>query len=195
MTSERKARPNEMLPVVNEAFPNHVVEHKKPQEQIEIERTRTKADELKDQSLSLLSQEIRTPLTAIMGYTGMMLDKLLGEINPEQEQALGKVLFHTNELLTMITGMLDAARLEALNEEVLKGRCPLEEALDEFERNIILKGLEKTGFNRSKTAALLGSTRRILGLRMKKLRISEDLPGAKKGKNQGHVFGSLKSNE
>jgi signal transduction histidine kinase len=167
MTSKGKTKPNEKLPVMDEASQSHVVEHKQPEEQI-------------DQSLSLMSQELRAPLTAIMGYTGMMLDKLLGEINPEQEQALGKVLFHTNELLTMITGMLEAARLEALKEEVLKGRRSLEEALDEFERNLILKGLEKTGFNRSKTAALLGTTRRILGLRMEKLMISEDLPGAEK---------------
>jgi DNA-binding NtrC family response regulator len=63
-----------------------------------------------------------------------------------------------------------------LKEEVLEGSRPLGEAVDEFERAIILKALKKTGFNQTKAAALLGTSRRVLRYRMEKLQIAEDGP-------------------
>ena len=61
-----------------------------------------------------------------------------------------------------------------LKDEVLKGSRPLSEAVDEFEREVIVKALEKTGFNQTKAASLLGTSRRILRYRMEKLKISEE---------------------
>jgi transcriptional regulator with GAF, ATPase, and Fis domain len=39
---------------------------------------------------------------------------------------------------------------------------------------VIVKALEKTGFNQTKAASLLGTSRRILRYRMEKLKISEE---------------------
>jgi len=64
----------------------------------------------------------------------------------------------------------------SLKDEVLQGSRPLGEAVDEFERAIILKALKKTGFNQTKAAALLGTSRRVLRYRMEKLQIAEDAP-------------------
>jgi DNA-binding NtrC family response regulator len=61
----------------------------------------------------------------------------------------------------------------SLREEVLRGSLPLSDAVDGFERELILKALQKTGFNQTKAAALLGTSRRILRYRMEKLKISE----------------------
>ncbi len=61
----------------------------------------------------------------------------------------------------------------SLKDEVLEGSRPLGEAVDEFERAIILKALKKTGFNQTKAAALLGTSRRVLRYRMEKLQIAE----------------------
>ncbi|MGH7846658.1 MAG: sigma-54-dependent transcriptional regulator [Candidatus Binatia bacterium] len=61
----------------------------------------------------------------------------------------------------------------ALREEVLRGCRPLSDAVDSFERELILKALQKTSFNQTKAAALLGTSRRILRYRMEKLKISE----------------------
>jgi DNA-binding NtrC family response regulator len=54
------------------------------------------------------------------------------------------------------------------------GSRPLSEAVDEFERELILKALKKTGFNQTKAAALLGTSRRVLRYRIEKLRITEE---------------------
>jgi two-component system response regulator AtoC len=64
----------------------------------------------------------------------------------------------------------------SLKVAVLEGSRPLGEAVDEFERAIILKALKKTGFNQTKAASLLGTSRRVLRYRMEKLQISDADP-------------------
>ncbi|MEK7378673.1 MAG: sigma-54 dependent transcriptional regulator, partial [Candidatus Binatota bacterium] len=61
----------------------------------------------------------------------------------------------------------------SLKEKVLEGSHPLSEAVDEFERELILKALQKSGFNQTKAASMLGTSRRVLRYRMEKLQISE----------------------
>ena len=60
-----------------------------------------------------------------------------------------------------------------LKEDVLSGSRPLSEAVDEFERELIVKALQRTGFNQTKAASLLGTSRRILKYRIEKLKINE----------------------
>lgn len=130
-----------------------------------------KENKLKDQFLSALSSELRTPLNSVMGYTGIMRDKMLGEINPKQENALAGVMRSCEDQLKTINSILEVAKIEALKEQVLKGPRPLNEAVDEFERDLIARALEKTGFNQTKAASLLGMTRRMLRYKMEKLKI------------------------
>ena len=59
----------------------------------------------------------------------------------------------------------------SIKEQVLQGRKSLGDAVDEFEREIILEALGQTGFNQTRAAELLGTTRRILKYRMDKLQI------------------------
>lgn len=66
----------------------------------------------KTEFLSVMSHELRTPLTAVLGYAGMMQDKMLGEINGEQDKALGMILGQSKELLAMINSILQATQLE-----------------------------------------------------------------------------------
>jgi len=73
--------------------------------------------------------------------------------------------------------MRDRDLVSSLKDEVLRGARPLSEAVDEFEREIIVKVLQKTGFNQTKAAALLGTSRRILRYKMEKLKISEENQG------------------
>jgi len=69
-----------------------------------------------------------------------------------------------------------------LKEEVLCGSRPLSEAVDGFERELILQALQKTGFNQTRAATLLGTSRRILRYRMEKLRIYEENTGGEQTK-------------
>jgi DNA-binding NtrC family response regulator len=59
----------------------------------------------------------------------------------------------------------------SMKEEVLTGRRTLGDAVDDFEREIIGEALVNTGFNQTRAAEVLGTTRRILKYRMDKLGI------------------------
>ncbi len=54
----------------------------------ELER----AHKVKDEFLSVISHELRTPLNVVMGYTAMIKDEILGQVNPEQSQVLEKLM-------------------------------------------------------------------------------------------------------
>lgn len=75
-----------------------------------------RANRIKSDFLTLISHELRTPLTAIIGYAGIVRDRVLGEINDKQQDALGKLLFRSNNLLAMIDSILQATMFET--EEV-----------------------------------------------------------------------------
>jgi len=70
-------------------------------------------------------------------------------------------------------GMRSTDQAATLKEDVLSGSRPLSEAVDEFERELIVKALQRTGFNQTKAASLLGTSRRILKYRIEKLKINE----------------------
>lgn len=71
-----------------------------------------KANRAKDEFLSVISHELRTPLNVIMGFAGMIHDRILGELNSEQEGALEKVMSHTKDLLSVVNSMLQVASLQ-----------------------------------------------------------------------------------
>lgn len=123
--------------------------------------------------IRLASYQIRSRLTSLMGYTGMLRDRILGDVNPRQKRALDKVMTNAYELLTL-SEQLEASKIEILNREVLDGSRSLSDAVNEFEKEAILKALVKTGYNQTKAASLLGTTRSILRYRMAKLKINAD---------------------
>ena len=79
----------------------------------------------------------------------------------------------TVTLADLPEGMRFRDQTVSLKEKVLQGSSPLSDAVDEFEREMILKALQKTGFNQTKAASLLGTSRRVLRYRMEKLQITE----------------------
>jgi PAS domain S-box-containing protein len=72
-----------------------------------------RADQAKDRFLASMSHELRTPLNAIIGFTGTLLMKLPGPLNPEQEAQLQTVQSSGRHLLAIINDLLDLAKIEA----------------------------------------------------------------------------------
>ena len=102
-------------------------EHTKKQT-LELE----KANKVKDEFLSVMSHELRTPLNVIVGYTDILFDGMLGEINLEQQEALGKVLSRSNDLLNMISSILDATAIEAEATRMEREETNLMEFINEL---------------------------------------------------------------
>ena len=79
----------------------------------------------------------------------------------------------TVALRDLPVGMRSTDQTATLKEDVMTGSRPLSDAVDEFERELIVKALQRTGFNQTKAASLLGTSRRILKYRIEKLNIND----------------------
>ena len=71
------------------------------------------ADRLKSAFLAGMSHELRTPLNSIIGFTGIILMGMAGELNEEQRKQLTMVKNSAPHLLILIEDLLDISRIEA----------------------------------------------------------------------------------
>jgi PAS domain S-box-containing protein len=71
------------------------------------------ADKLKSAFLATMSHELRTPLNSIIGFTGILLQKLVGPLSEEQEKQLRMVQGSAQHLLALINDVLDISKIEA----------------------------------------------------------------------------------
>jgi PAS domain S-box-containing protein len=71
------------------------------------------ADRLKSAFLATMSHELRTPLNSIIGFTGILLQKLVGPLSDEQEKQLKMVQGSARHLLDLINDVLDISKIEA----------------------------------------------------------------------------------
>jgi signal transduction histidine kinase/HAMP domain-containing protein len=71
------------------------------------------ADRLKSAFLASMSHELRTPLNSIIGFTGILLQGLVGPLNDEQQKQLGMVMNSARHLLALINDVLDISKIEA----------------------------------------------------------------------------------
>src|SRR2546427_2676877 len=85
-------------------------------------------------------------MNAIIGYTKLMLDGLDGELTTQQQTDLFRVAQAADNLLGLINGLLDLAKIEAgkmeLNVEEVSIAEVTEEALELVRPNAAEKGLE-----------------------------------------------------
>ncbi|HEV8230290.1 MAG TPA: ATP-binding protein [Candidatus Limnocylindria bacterium] len=72
-----------------------------------------RANRLKSEFLASVSHELRTPMNAIIGYTKLMLDGLDGDLSEQQTADLERVVQAADNLLSLINGLLDLAKIEA----------------------------------------------------------------------------------
>jgi len=78
----------------------------------ELEKTRQQQLQMKDQFLSHISHEVRSPLTVIYQFVTILLDGLAGDLNHEQHEYLEIVLKNTNQLKSMIDELLELTRAQ-----------------------------------------------------------------------------------
>ena len=83
-----------------------VEEQEKPKEEPVIGSQNQSDPQLYLDLVGVMSHKVRTTLTAIVGYTEIILDGMLGEINAMQEPALRQVLKSSRETLDAINNIL-----------------------------------------------------------------------------------------
>jgi len=101
------------------------------------------ADRLKSAFLASMSHELRTPLNSILGFTGILLKGLVGELNPEQRKQLGMVNKSSQHLLELINDLLDLSKIEAGELKLRAERVPVREVIEESVRIVTPLAAEK----------------------------------------------------
>jgi len=76
-------------------------------------RTSLRMRNIKEDFLANLSHELRTPLSAIIGYSAILAEELRPLVNTEQRVALERIQSNSQELLSLIEGVLLLNALEA----------------------------------------------------------------------------------
>lgn len=69
-------------------------------------------DKLKTEFLSLASHQLRSPLTAIKGYTSMILEGDFGELKAEAKDAVERVFQSTMNLTKIVEDLLNVSKIE-----------------------------------------------------------------------------------
>jgi signal transduction histidine kinase len=75
-------------------------------------------DQLKSTFLATVSHELRTPLTSIIGYTEMLESGAAGALSDGQAEFLKTIRGKADQLLGLISSLLDLGRLEAKSLEL-----------------------------------------------------------------------------
>ena len=86
--------------------------------------------------LTSMSHELRTPLNAIMGFTRIVRRTSADRLEPLQRDNLDKILASADHLLTLISAVLDLAKVEAGRIEIQAGPVALAGLLGECLRGV-----------------------------------------------------------
>jgi two-component system sensor histidine kinase BarA len=86
-------------------------------------------DRLKSSFLATVSHELRTPLTSVIGYSEMLTEGLAGELNAEQHQYVRTIMEKGENLLALISSILDFSKVESGNLRLNIGPTNLREVV------------------------------------------------------------------
>ncbi len=101
------------------------------------------ADQYKSIFLASMSHELRTPLNSIIGYTGILLMGMTGQLNDEQIKQLNKIKNNSKHLLSLINDILDISKIEADKVELQIEDFNLRDLINQIVEIIYPKAVEK----------------------------------------------------
>ncbi|HZK24572.1 MAG TPA: MASE3 domain-containing protein [Oscillospiraceae bacterium] len=73
----------------------------------------SETNRLKSEFLATITHELRTPLTSIVAFCELLLDETAGPINEEQRENLLDIQIGSQQLMILISDILDMAKYEA----------------------------------------------------------------------------------
>jgi signal transduction histidine kinase len=84
----------------------------------------------KSEFLANMSHELRAPLSAVIGYSEMLLEQVFGQLNAKQTQYLESILASSRHQLSLINDILDLSKVEAGRVELDLSTFYLPDLLD-----------------------------------------------------------------
>ena len=123
------------------------------------------ASQAKSEVLASMSHELRTPLNAIGGYAELLAMGVHGPLNAEQAQDIARIRRSNQHLLTLITDVLNFAKVDAGQIEYHLTAVPVDETLRDTESmiapQILSKGLRYSYKAVDKSASVLADPEKM----------------------------------
>jgi PAS domain S-box-containing protein len=95
------------------AFLRTLLRDRYEDELLAARRVAEQANAAKAKFLSMMSHDLRTPLTTIHGHAGLLTANVYGALTPEQREAMERIQGAVEVLMRMIGDILSFARLES----------------------------------------------------------------------------------
>jgi signal transduction histidine kinase len=89
------------------------------------------ANQAKSDFVSLVSHELKTPMTSIKGYTDLLAQGIVGPINETQGNFLSTIRSNVNRMATLVSDLADVSRIEAGRLHLEFGSISIQELIDE----------------------------------------------------------------
>ncbi|MCK4311653.1 MAG: HAMP domain-containing histidine kinase, partial [Candidatus Cloacimonetes bacterium] len=80
---------------------------------LETNRLREEKDRMRENFISMVSHQLRTPLVAVQQYFEVILGGMVGEVSEEQKNMLNRSKIRIDELIQLIKEWLDFAKIDA----------------------------------------------------------------------------------
>jgi signal transduction histidine kinase len=97
----------------------------------EKNRLLEQASKNKSEFLANMSHELRTPLNAIIGFSELLLDKMVGTLTPKQADYVGDILASGKHQLSVINDVLDLSKVEAGRLELERSTFSVQKAVSD----------------------------------------------------------------
>jgi len=96
----------------------------------EKEEEAKKTDVAKDEFLAMITHELKTPLVPIQGYSDILLSEHLGKLTDKQRERINIIKSSSEALLSIISDLLDAQKLELGQLRMRKENHNIKETLE-----------------------------------------------------------------
>ncbi|MCA9391819.1 PAS domain-containing protein [candidate division WWE3 bacterium] len=94
-------------------------------------------EETKKEFVSVVSHQLRTPLTAIKLFAEMLFNEEVGEINPQQKDYIGDIMQSTERMIKLVNDLLNVSRIEAGRISINPEPLEVENLIDTAVKDIL----------------------------------------------------------
>lgn len=79
---------------------------------VQLSEKLKETDRLKEEFSAMITHELKTPLVPIIGYCKMLKEKMIGNLNSEQSEAIDTIEKNAKRLESLISDIMDARKLD-----------------------------------------------------------------------------------
>ena len=100
-------------------------------------------DKMKDEFLAMSAHELKTPLTPMISFVQMMLDRKLGEISEEQKEGLEIIVNESKRLLGSVNKIMYLTKLESKKLEPMLESLQLRDLIQDIVKSMEQSAIQK----------------------------------------------------